>query len=342
MYLICFYLIVYCFKIMIPNCVKCYYVQWWSHPCAPSISFREMWRQSTGAKDTVMWTVYLDLRMWADDTTQKTSSSSLFTYADFSRGCWGGPEGDFNTFAEFLIQSYFFLALFFSVLAYQKPNAKKLRRTAQRAEQLAAKGVVPRRQKLLLNRRPVQRTTKKAVAEANNNPNRDFYDIWDQERKSFMVVSAISWCAKVTEMQQWCRHYSFEMMCVPQCSLHWNQEVAHDQFLCAASVQWWSHPCAPSISIMGMWRSTWSSDDCYVNSRLGSEDKLILINNHLLKCAHTHTFYSLNSSQIVCRHLVPPADWQDARQGDIAFHLKITLLLKTFFCLTNLKWPQLN
>lgn len=93
---------------------------------------------------------------------------------------------------NFWFRVIFFLALFFSVLAYQKPNAKKLRRTAQRAEQLAAKGVVPRRQKLLLNRRPVQRTTKKAVAEANNNPNRDFYDIWDQERKSFMVVSAIS------------------------------------------------------------------------------------------------------------------------------------------------------
>lgn len=75
----------------------------------------------------------------------------------------------------------------FSVLAYQKPNAKKLRRTAQRAEHLAAKGVVPRRQKLLLNRRSVQRTTKKAVTEANNNPDRDYYDIWDEERKSFIV-----------------------------------------------------------------------------------------------------------------------------------------------------------
>lgn len=75
----------------------------------------------------------------------------------------------------------------FSVLAYQKPNAKKLRRTAQRAEHLAAKGVVTRQQKLLLNRRPVQRTTKRAVTEANNNPDRDYYDIWDKERKSFIV-----------------------------------------------------------------------------------------------------------------------------------------------------------
>ncbi|XP_069003603.1 ribosome biogenesis protein NOP53 [Embiotoca jacksoni] len=69
------------------------------------------------------------------------------------------------------------------VLAYQQPNAKKLRRIAQKAEQLAAKGVVPRRQKRLLNRRPVDRTTKKAVTEANNNPDRDYYDIWGQETK---------------------------------------------------------------------------------------------------------------------------------------------------------------
>ncbi|XP_035536913.1 ribosome biogenesis protein NOP53-like [Morone saxatilis] len=70
-----------------------------------------------------------------------------------------------------------------SVLAYQQPNAKKLRRIAQKAEQLEAKGVVPRRQKQLLNRRPVNRTAKKAVTEANNNPDRDYYDIWGQESK---------------------------------------------------------------------------------------------------------------------------------------------------------------
>ncbi|XP_051252619.1 ribosome biogenesis protein NOP53 [Dicentrarchus labrax] len=69
------------------------------------------------------------------------------------------------------------------VLAYQQPNAKKLRRIGQKAEQLAAKGVVPRRQKQLLNRRPVNRTAKKAVTEANNNPDRDYYDIWGQESK---------------------------------------------------------------------------------------------------------------------------------------------------------------
>uniref|UniRef100_M3ZK52 Ribosome biogenesis protein NOP53 n=1 Tax=Xiphophorus maculatus TaxID=8083 RepID=M3ZK52_XIPMA len=67
------------------------------------------------------------------------------------------------------------------ILAYQQPNAKKLRRIAEKAERLAAKGVVPRKQKRLLNRRPIDRTVKKAVAEANNNPDRDYYDIWGQE-----------------------------------------------------------------------------------------------------------------------------------------------------------------
>uniref|UniRef100_A0A669CFC0 Ribosome biogenesis protein NOP53 n=1 Tax=Oreochromis niloticus TaxID=8128 RepID=A0A669CFC0_ORENI len=69
------------------------------------------------------------------------------------------------------------------VLAYQKPNAKKLRRAAERAEKLAAKGVVPRSKKRLLNRPVVDRTSKKTETEANNNPERDFYDIWGQETK---------------------------------------------------------------------------------------------------------------------------------------------------------------
>uniref|UniRef100_A0AAX7UQ30 Ribosome biogenesis protein NOP53 n=1 Tax=Astatotilapia calliptera TaxID=8154 RepID=A0AAX7UQ30_ASTCA len=69
------------------------------------------------------------------------------------------------------------------VLAYQKPNAKKLRRTAERAEKLAANGVVPRSKKRLLNRTVVDRMSKKTETEANNNPERDFYDIWGQETK---------------------------------------------------------------------------------------------------------------------------------------------------------------
>ncbi|XP_071753410.2 ribosome biogenesis protein NOP53 isoform X1 [Centroberyx gerrardi] len=69
------------------------------------------------------------------------------------------------------------------VLAHQQPNAKKLRRIAQKAEQLAAKGVVSRSQKRLLNRRPVDKTAKKAATEANNNPDRGYYDLWGQQSK---------------------------------------------------------------------------------------------------------------------------------------------------------------
>ncbi|XP_035768111.1 ribosome biogenesis protein NOP53 [Neolamprologus brichardi] len=75
-----------------------------------------------------------------------------------------------------------------NVLAYQKPNAKKLRRTAERAEKLAAKGVVPRSKKRLLNRTVVDRTSKKTETEANNNPERDFYDIWGQESEFCVFI----------------------------------------------------------------------------------------------------------------------------------------------------------
>ncbi|XP_056297794.1 ribosome biogenesis protein NOP53 [Pseudoliparis swirei] len=70
------------------------------------------------------------------------------------------------------------------VLAYQRPNAKKLRRIAQKAEKLTAKGVVTRRQKRLLVRPKLDDTAKKAELEPNNNPERDYYDIWRQESTS--------------------------------------------------------------------------------------------------------------------------------------------------------------
>lgn len=82
-----------------------------------------------------------------------------------------------------------------SILAYQQPNAKKLRRIAQKAEQLAAKGVVPQKKKQLLSRRPVERTVKKAITEANNNPNREYYDIWGQECK-FSVCLCLYMCVQ--------------------------------------------------------------------------------------------------------------------------------------------------
>ncbi|KAG7237154.1 hypothetical protein INR49_032650 [Caranx melampygus] len=74
------------------------------------------------------------------------------------------------------------------VLAHQQPNAKKLRRIAQKAEFLAAKGVVPRRQKQLASRRLVERKAKKSVTEANNNPDREYYDMWGQESESSVCM----------------------------------------------------------------------------------------------------------------------------------------------------------
>ncbi|CAL8349905.1 unnamed protein product [Lota lota] len=64
------------------------------------------------------------------------------------------------------------------ILAYQVPNAKKLRSVAKKAEQLAAIGKVPKK-----HRPPskVARTTKTTATDAPNNPTRDFYDIWGQE-----------------------------------------------------------------------------------------------------------------------------------------------------------------
>ncbi|KAL6116483.1 nop53 [Pungitius sinensis] len=84
---------------------------------------------------------------------------------------------------DLILQSDSLVPIPKDVLAHQKPNAKKLRRIAQKAEQLAAKGVVTRRQKRLLNRPPVKERTNKAVTEANNNPHRDYYDIWRDEAK---------------------------------------------------------------------------------------------------------------------------------------------------------------
>ncbi|XP_076837053.1 ribosome biogenesis protein NOP53 [Brachyhypopomus gauderio] len=67
------------------------------------------------------------------------------------------------------------------VLAYQQPNAKKLRRIAQKAEKLAAMGVLPRRERLLRRRAaagapPTTRDGQKLSA--NKDQARGFYDLW--------------------------------------------------------------------------------------------------------------------------------------------------------------------
>ncbi|XP_021443317.2 ribosome biogenesis protein NOP53 [Oncorhynchus mykiss] len=68
------------------------------------------------------------------------------------------------------------------ILAHQQPNAKKLRRIAENAAKLAAMGVLPRRQKRLLNRRPAITASKSKTA-ANNFPDRPYYDLWGGDAK---------------------------------------------------------------------------------------------------------------------------------------------------------------
>nr|XP_055051588.1 ribosome biogenesis protein NOP53 isoform X1 [Misgurnus anguillicaudatus] len=67
-----------------------------------------------------------------------------------------------------------------NILAYQQPNAKKQRRTAEKAAKLAAIGIVSRREKLLQLRRAAAAAggPVKEKPVANNNPERDFYDLW--------------------------------------------------------------------------------------------------------------------------------------------------------------------
>ncbi|KAM6959242.1 ribosome biogenesis protein NOP53 [Aplochiton taeniatus] len=73
------------------------------------------------------------------------------------------------------------------ILSYQVPNARKVRRMAQRTEQLAARGKVTRRQRRLLAVRPVAKTTAKplpgklAVTKAGTEVDRNFYDLWGAE-----------------------------------------------------------------------------------------------------------------------------------------------------------------
>ncbi|TSP46814.1 Ribosome biogenesis protein NOP53 [Bagarius yarrelli] len=67
-----------------------------------------------------------------------------------------------------------------NILAYQRPNAKKLRRMAEREEKLAAMGVLPRREKLL----QLRKTRAAQVKEKPPNPKdpaRGFYDLWSAD-----------------------------------------------------------------------------------------------------------------------------------------------------------------
>ncbi|XP_073673969.1 ribosome biogenesis protein NOP53 [Garra rufa] len=66
------------------------------------------------------------------------------------------------------------------VLAFQQPNAKKQRRTSERAAKSAAMGILPRRERLLQLRRAAAASGASAKERpvANNNPERAFFDLW--------------------------------------------------------------------------------------------------------------------------------------------------------------------
>ncbi|KAL2095515.1 hypothetical protein ACEWY4_007663 [Coilia grayii] len=90
---------------------------------------------------------------------------------------------------DLLLQSNSHIPAPKNILVHQQPNAKKLRRKEELAENLAAKGVVPRRQRLLELRKEAY-TAGIPVRErpvANNNLERAFYDLWEDNRKHFCV-----------------------------------------------------------------------------------------------------------------------------------------------------------
>lgn len=68
-------------------------------------------------------------------------------------------------------------SLLTSILAYQHPNAKKLRRIAEKAEKLAAMGVLPRQEKFLQLRKTAETRIKEKPLNPKD-PARSFYDLW--------------------------------------------------------------------------------------------------------------------------------------------------------------------
>ncbi|MCI4390674.1 hypothetical protein PGIGA_G00125350 [Pangasianodon gigas] len=63
------------------------------------------------------------------------------------------------------------------ILAYQRPNAKKLRLMAEKAEKLAAMGMLSRREKLLQLRKTAETHVKEKPLNSKD-PGRGFYDLW--------------------------------------------------------------------------------------------------------------------------------------------------------------------
>uniref|UniRef100_A0A670ZXT4 Ribosome biogenesis protein NOP53 n=1 Tax=Pseudonaja textilis TaxID=8673 RepID=A0A670ZXT4_PSETE len=65
-----------------------------------------------------------------------------------------------------------------SILSYQVPNGRKLKRKQRLWEKLAEKGLVPRKERLLQQRLQNPPKANIAGADSGTDPSRDFYDIW--------------------------------------------------------------------------------------------------------------------------------------------------------------------
>ncbi|XP_069799464.1 ribosome biogenesis protein NOP53 [Dendropsophus ebraccatus] len=65
------------------------------------------------------------------------------------------------------------------ILSHQVPNAKKLKRKRELEKKLQKKGILPRTDRLLLAQKEAPSPAPKE--EANNNPNRGFYDLWGEK-----------------------------------------------------------------------------------------------------------------------------------------------------------------
>ncbi|CAH2314228.1 Ribosome biogenesis NOP53 [Pelobates cultripes] len=77
------------------------------------------------------------------------------------------------------------------------PNGRKLKRKLEREEKLAAQGVLPRSERLLQaqlrNKRP------RCKPEANNNPGRGFYDIWEEDSLEPSPGEPASWHSQLAQ-----------------------------------------------------------------------------------------------------------------------------------------------
>ncbi|XP_060114282.1 ribosome biogenesis protein NOP53 [Heteronotia binoei] len=89
------------------------------------------------------------------------------------------------------------------ILAYQVPNAKKMKRKQRLWKKLAEKGVMPRKERLLqerLQKAPTEATSPEASG--NSSPSRAFYDIWsDSNPLDGVLAGKDIWFLEQTKKQ---------------------------------------------------------------------------------------------------------------------------------------------